>query len=156
MLLVKLTIGKEEYAVESSCIKEIIPSVKLKNIPCCEDYILGAINYHGLPVPVIDINMLCNESETKNILTTRIIIIECGYSNILGIKAENVTETIRIDEDSLQRRSNNQRYTSLLGPVFEVNNSLIQILESDKILSKRAHDDLFNRTNDTSLTGEIL
>ena len=144
MLLIKFSIGEEDYAIESSSVKAIIPLVKLKSIQCSEAYILGVINYQSTPVPVIDINILCNIEKTKDILTTRLIIVDHSKQETIAIKAENVTETIYISEDSLHENKTNQKYSDFLGPIFEIKGNLTQILQSEKIISENVRRKLFS------------
>ena len=105
MLLLVITIGKENFGIDISKVIEIVPIVKLEKIPKSPDYIAGYFNYRGEIIPVMDISYLVSNKPSKLLLSTRIIIMD--YSDSLdktykiGFLAESLTETVTINSSEL-------------------------------------------------------
>ena len=58
MLLLLFHLGSELYAIESSQVIEIIPTVNLRPLHHVPDYVAGLFNYRGKFIPVIDLSQL--------------------------------------------------------------------------------------------------
>ena len=54
MLLLLFHLGSELYAIESSQVIDIIPTVNLRPLHHVPDYVAGLFNYRGKFIPVID------------------------------------------------------------------------------------------------------
>jgi len=98
MLLLLFKIGEGYFAMAASQIKEIVPRVALTTIPGAPDYTAGLMDYRGILVPVIDLSGLATGTPSAHKNTTRIILVdytlEDGRSDILGLLAEHVVETV--------------------------------------------------------------
>lgn len=139
MLLLSFDISGDQYVIDTQYIIEVVTLVPLKALPGSITGVCGLLNYHGNAVPVIDINALCNGSEQPHLLTTRLIIINYKSSNIIGIKAENVTETLRIEKSEFKHSGIDLDNNPFLSDVAEYNNKFIQLIDINKLLS----DDMF-------------
>jgi len=143
MLLLSFDIGEEKYAIDTSNIIEITPLVRLKTVPGSLHGICGLLNYHGASVPVVDINLLCDKSNEINTLTTRIIIVNYHDKHVIGIKADNVTETIRADEDNFKSSGIKLSTNNFLGDISEHDSSFLQLVKIDQLLSDAVRNSLF-------------
>lgn len=99
MLLLIFETKEGRYALDTQYVAKIIPLVNLKKIPKSPDYIAGMFNYHGVPVPVVDLCSLTEGGGAELRMSTRIILVhytsEDDTPRILGLIAEKVTETIK-------------------------------------------------------------
>src|SRR5205085_2464470 len=98
MLLLLFKIGSDRYALPASQMIEVAPLVSLKQIPQAPLGVAGICNYHGLPVPVIDLSALTLGQPSPARVSTRIIMVnypDRGQKRILGLMAEQISETIR-------------------------------------------------------------
>ena len=142
MLLLSFNIGDETYVIDTCNVIEITPLVRLKVLPNSLHGVCGLLNYHGTSVPVIDINQLCAQNNAVDTLTTRIIIV--NYNNhILGIKAGDVTETIRVDESEFKDSGVKINGNNFLGKIAEYNNRFLQLINLDMLLADDIRDCLF-------------
>jgi chemotaxis signal transduction protein len=105
MLLILFKTGKESYALAGHHIVEIVPYLIPNELASQPDFIPGAINYRGAMVPVIDLGILLNNAPCRQRLSTRIILIKYStttikeFPKIIGLLAEEVTESIKINTD---------------------------------------------------------
>lgn len=147
MLLLSFNIDGDKYVIDTRDIIEVITLVRLKKLPGSIDGISGLLNYHGTAVPIIDISELCGKPLKHNTLTTRIIIVTYLGDKVLGIKAENVTETIRIDNNAFKESGITVNNNDFLGEVAEINNRFIQLINIDQLLTSDVRDCLFSEKN---------
>ena len=103
MLLVLFQLQDDAYAIDSAKVIEVIPFLMTQKIPMTPKFITGMVNYRGNPVPVIDLGLLLNEKPCRQQLSTRIILISVSvgqkFKKIIGLLAENVTETIKTPKE---------------------------------------------------------
>ena len=98
-LYLSLFLGEENCALPLSHVKEVVPSISLDQIPHTPDYLVGAFNYRGEVLPVLDLSILSGKMPCKNHLSTRIIVVTLSeVAGLLGVLAEKVTETCRLEE----------------------------------------------------------
>ena len=55
MLFLVFQIGKDRYAIEASQVVEVLPLVNVKHVPQAVVGVAGIFDYHGAPVPLIDL-----------------------------------------------------------------------------------------------------
>lgn len=144
MLLLSFNISSERYVIETTSVIEIIPVVMLKKIPGADAMVAGMLNYHGQPVPVIDINILCNGEPAKKSLTTRIILVKYLGKRILGLLAEQVTETLHIDDSEFSEAGIKVSNFDFLGKIAEHGDKLLQLINVDRLLSEHLRVMLFS------------
>ncbi|OGR05079.1 MAG: hypothetical protein A2511_07010 [Deltaproteobacteria bacterium RIFOXYD12_FULL_50_9] len=105
MLLLMFEIRDGRYAMPTNRIVEIVPLVKMKKIPRTPEYVVGMINFRGLPVPVLDLGLLTENIPCAQRFSTRNILVRYQAKNdrqhIIGLIAERVTETVKIDMAAL-------------------------------------------------------
>lgn len=135
MLLVLFKLQNDAYAIDSTHVVEIIPFLHIQKIPMTPKYIPGMINFRGTPVPIIDLGLLLNDQACRQQFSTRIILTSINLGSqlkkIVGLLAENVTETIKPPK-GWQLKENNK------GPVFLdndlLNQPMVRWFEPDQML----------------------
>lgn len=99
MLLLLFQIKENHFALDANLVVEVIPLLNFKPMPQTPDYVVGKINYRGKAIPVIDLCLLKAQKPAAERISTRIILVNYPYEHrqdaILGLVAEQVTETIR-------------------------------------------------------------
>ncbi len=99
MLFLLFNIGDGRYALTAEQIVEVVPLVKVKEVPLAPEYVAGLMDYHGRPVPVIDLCRLLVKEPCAPMLSSRIILAHyptgSGRSSTLGLIAGQVTEAIK-------------------------------------------------------------
>lgn len=138
MLILPFKIGKNEFSISIEKIIEIIPIVEFLPIPESQEYICGLINYRGSVCPVIDISMLIGKYKSKNYLSTRIIILKSQDSNnFFGLLAEQVTETIDIQEFSINKFAVSISTAKYIEGTILFAGKIIQLINTDIIYNDK-------------------
>jgi len=75
MLFILFKMGDERYALDSLQIAAVVPAVGVKEIPLAPAGVAGIIDYHGAPVPLIDLSQLALGRPARQRLGTRIILV---------------------------------------------------------------------------------
>ena len=145
MLLLLFSTSKERYAMNCDSITEIIPYLNLQPIPMTPPYIVGAANYRGEAVPIIDLSQLLDGTQCEPLFSTRIILIQyvidsLGEKKTIGLLAEKVTETIRTPKGwspELKKDSSNFIPSSI------INQEMVQWFEPEQMLPKNISQSMF-------------
>jgi len=143
MLLLSFNIGDDKYIIDTGNIVEVTPMVRLKQLPTKLHGVSGLLNYHGASVPVIDISSLCGKEPKTDTLATRIIIVRYHEKHILGVKAENVTETLRLNESEFKASGIKVNESSFLGDIAEHDSHFLQLVNIDQLLNDDIRNCLF-------------
>jgi len=107
MLFLSFNVSGQKYAIRARQIIEVLPNLTndIKYDNAEPDYFAGIIDYHGQPLPVIDLCQLLDKCQCPNLLSSRIILIQSPFSTakkeLIGLLAEKVTATltIKVTED---------------------------------------------------------
>ncbi len=147
MLYLLLRTGNERYALEARRIVEVVPLVLLKPVPHTPPYVAGLFDYRGNWVPVIDLCRLTSGQDCSSHQTTRIILVDYpgadGHTNILGLLAEQVTETIKIKDSDFHPAGIEVPEAPYLGELARAAGAAVQQLHIDQILPASLRDTLF-------------
>jgi len=143
MLFIRLTIGSDDYIIDTTDVIEIIPLVTLKELPGSDASVTGLLNYHGKSTPVIDMGALCEQATTSTTLTTRIILVRY-QDKLLGLITDGVTETLRLEENDFKQTGIKVGNKEFLGDVVEYNNRFLQRIHIDQLLTDSIRNALFN------------
>jgi chemotaxis signal transduction protein len=99
MLCIAFTIGAARYAVEALHVERVIPLLDITPVPRASTAIVGVCNYHGEPIPVVDVSVFAGHPPAARLLSTRLIVIKRDERR-LALLAAGVTETARIPADA--------------------------------------------------------
>ncbi len=162
MMLLLITIGNERYGIDVSHVVKVIPPVAVKEIPRTPDYISGLLNFHGSPVPVVDINYLYIQKPASIYLGSRIIVVDLKYLQreensepaLFGILAERVTEAIHIDQKSLVNSGVDMTDKSFLNQVVMNDKEIIQLIDLANLIPEQWQSKIVQTK--TSLVDEAL
>ena len=93
------TLGGEQFAVGTLCVKEIIEYGQVTAIPMMPPSIRGVINLRGAVVPVIDLDARFGGPVTAVGRRTCIVILEVQHAEgrqVLGVVVDAVNEVLEI------------------------------------------------------------
>lgn len=96
--LVVFTIGKEEFGVDISQVREIVRLVQITYLPKAPVFIEGVVNLRGQVLAVIDLAKRLGLEAQKRGENTRIIVVEVG-ENTVGMIVDSVSEVLRLSSD---------------------------------------------------------
>jgi chemotaxis-related protein WspB len=108
-------------------------------------YIAGTVNYRGISLPVIDLSQLFEGTNCRNLLSTRIIIIEYEIDSIrgrknIGLLAEKVNETVKTPKNWAPEPNRDTPY--FIDPSI-VSQEMVHYFEPKKMLPDDLSQSLF-------------
>jgi chemotaxis-related protein WspB len=147
MLFLLFQLDNDRYALPATQVAEVLPLVELKHIPNAPAWVAGAFSYQGVPVPVIDLNMLALGRPAQRRLSTRTVVVhypDSGVRNhLLGLVVEKTTETLQCDPDMFAAYGIDNDKARYLGPVCADSRGLIQWIKITDLLPKAVQALLF-------------
>ncbi len=89
-----LRVGKQFYALDIMCIKEIIRLLPIVAVPKAPDFVDGVINLRKAVIPVVDLRRRFGLEPTLEEEKKRRIVICTIDGRIVGLLADEVTEVV--------------------------------------------------------------
>ena len=137
--LVVFGLGKEEFGIDISRVREIVLIQNITSIPQAADFVEGIVNLRGQIVPIVD---LCKRFRVANAAVTdesarRIIVVNIAGQNI-GILVDGVSEILRIADESMEPTPPlvaGGIGSDFITGVAKVEGRLIIVLDLDRIFS---------------------
>src|SRR5258708_38607546 len=103
MLFIVFRLGTDRYAIEAAQVVEVLPLVNSKHIPRAPLGMAGVFDYHGTPLPLIDLTEFAQGAPSRKWMSTRIILVnyrdKSGKLPPPGFLADAPTETMPRRED---------------------------------------------------------
>lgn len=153
MVCLLLQIGRDRYALEATALKAVLPSLRLKRIPRAAAGIAGVFDYHGQPVPVVDLSELALGAPAEASLSTRIVLIHyrnaAGEERLLGLLAEKATGTARYRASDFQDPGVAAPQAPYLGPVVRDARGIVQLLRIERLLTPEVRETLWQQAGET-------
>lgn len=147
MLFLLFHLGPDRYALGTTQVVEVLPRVVCKAIPGAPLEVSGLFDYHGAPVPLVDLVALSSGTPADSRMSTRIILVhypdETGEEHLLGLLAEKTTEIIRREEKDWVDSGVALENVPYLGPVTKDARGIIQRIEINQLLSDSVRELLF-------------
>lgn len=148
MLFLLFQLGKERYALQASRVVEVVPLLELKQLPQAPKGVAGIFNYHGRPVPAVDLCALTLGQPASERFSTRIIIVnypdDRGISHLLGLIAEHATEMLRKEPNEFMDSGVTLSEAPYLGPILMDSQHPVQWIYEQRLLPERVRDLLFS------------
>jgi len=120
MLVVLMRIGDQRFGLDARDVLEIVPGVPLLPVPGAPQWIAGVLHHRDGLAPVVDLAQLIRGAPAARLLSTRIVVLrraaEDGGAPI-GLLAEAITETVRIDDARLRAAGLRAPDAPWLGPI---------------------------------------
>ena len=154
MLFLIFELGHDRYALPAALIAEVLPVVRIKRIPHAPSGVAGVFNYHGAPVPVIDLSELTLGRPAARRLSTRLIVVSYpdrqdeGQSHLLGLIAERATDTMIRDPAEFVASGVTTSRAPYLGHVITSNHGVVQRIDVETLLPDDVRESLFEQLVD--------
>ncbi len=153
MLFLLFQLGEDRYALDTGRVVEVLPLVAITPIPKAPAGVAGLFNYHGAPVPAIDLSQLTMGRPARNRLNTRIVMVHYpdgrGKTHLLGLIAEKVTETVRREPADFVASGVTTDRAPYLGPVATDARGVLQWIDVEWLLPASVRDVLFTLPRNT-------
>ncbi|QKJ21996.1 chemotaxis protein CheW [Poseidonibacter lekithochrous] len=138
-------LGAMKYAIELPKIREILtyPEI-ITTLPNISEWVKGLINLRGEVVPILDIRIKFNTSESVYDENTSVIAVITEDSRMVGIVVDLVDDVQRLDTSTLAPVSEMgsaipAKY--LKGYVRLDNNEMLVVMDIEKVVAKEELQD---------------
>jgi chemotaxis-related protein WspB len=153
MLFLVFEAGENRYAIDASHAVEVLPLVRWRDLVGAPPGVAGVFNYRGTPVPLIDLSELMTQKPARTWMSTRIILVSPGTESgastrLLGLLAEQVTETLRQDEEDFEHSAVTSSNAPYLGRIAVQPAGMIQRIDVRKLLPADVQRQLFQEEVD--------
>jgi chemotaxis-related protein WspB len=149
MLFLTFQLGAERYALEASCVVEVVPLVTFRRVPEALRGVAGLFNYRGSIIPAVDLGELTLGCPAVERLSTRIVIVKYAFDHgreqLLGLVAEHATGTLRTDARRFFEGEFSLKAAPYLGPVVLDEKGSVQLLRTEHLLSQPMRAFLFSQ-----------
>jgi chemotaxis-related protein WspB len=129
-------IGQDRYGLRLGDIARVLPFLQLKRLPLAPEHVAGLMDFHGRPVPVIDLSCLAGQGAAHDYFDTRIVLVDYalpgGGTTPLGLLAEHVRGIQEVAADALN--PSGVTAAPFLGQVASDAEGLIQLVEPAHLL----------------------
>ena len=137
--LVVFALGKEEFGIDISRVREIVRLQNITTIPQSMDFVEGIVNLRGQIVPIVDQckRFLVADRSGSSDTERRIIVVNMSGQNI-GILVDGVSEILRIPDESIEPTPPivaSGVSSDFIRGVAKVEGRLIIFLDLDRIFS---------------------
>ena len=131
-------INKEVYAIDVKSVNNIIQMPKITQVPSSPKYYRGVINLRGEIIPVMSLRRRMNYDDDCFTSNSRIIILNIGEDNLLGIVVDEVNEVLDISSKDIEQPSQFiKNDASVVSGVGKIGDMIISILSVDSMISER-------------------
>ena len=152
MLFLIFELGRDRYALPASHIAEVLPVVRIKRVPHSPPGVIGVFDYHGTPVPAIDLSELTLGRPAVSRLSTRLIVVSypdrSGETRLLGLIAERATDTERCDPNDFVASGISSGRAPYLGHVTTSSRGVVQRIDVETLLPDAVREVLFEQLVD--------
>ncbi len=157
MLLLTFRAGSNRYAVAVSRVVEVLPKLELQPIPHAPALLAGVFNYRGKVVPVIDLGLLLSTVPCRNLLSTRMILVNDTPGNhdrqnmtsaqlsdrsppatsqcpaLLGLVAENVSDLTYVQPEQISPVPVQVPNAPYLDAIVQTDREIVPLIAVQKI-----------------------
>lgn len=149
MLFLVFKIGRDRYALRTDQVMEVLPLVEWKTLPAAPPGVAGIFNYHGAPVPLVDVGELATRRPSARKMSTRIMVVKYtargGETHPLGLLVEEATTTLRRAPEEFAEPGVEVENAPYLGPVTTDERGIVQWIKLDQLLPESVQEILFHQ-----------
>ncbi len=129
-----IELAGSEYGIGANSIKEIARMVETTPVPEAPSFVVGAIDYRGQLVVVVDLAARLSLGKATADITSYIVIVDCGDRRA-GLLIDNVLDVINLDADAIMGvPANLPLPEALVAGAYEENEHLLLLLDVAPII----------------------
>jgi len=134
--LVVFSLGREEFAVEVTQVREIMRMEEITRMPKSPPFVEGIINLRGQIIAVVDLAKRLNLEAAEKGAETRIIVVEAEDVKVEMI-VDSVSEVLRVSAEEVEASPTlaADMSAAYIQGVVKKDNRLIILLDLTKVLS---------------------
>ncbi|MES2709398.1 MAG: chemotaxis protein CheW [Verrucomicrobiota bacterium] len=151
MLLLIFQLGEHRFALDTGQVVRVLPLVDHRPLPQAPPGVAGVFDYHGAPVPLIDLSAVALGVPSRARMSTRIILVnyrDGEKTHLLGLLAEKTTKTLRRAEADFVDPGIAPPEAPYLGPMTRDAGGMIQRVEVGALLPESVRAVLFRQPSE--------
>jgi purine-binding chemotaxis protein CheW len=135
--LVSFRLGREEYGIEITKVREIILMGEITRLPQTPAHIKGLINLRSTVIPVVDLRLRFGMPAKEPDENTRIVVVNVEDRTV-GIIVDAVSEVMRVSRKALSKPPHNIGGPNREYPaqIVQLQGRLIILLEIEAIFAE--------------------
>jgi purine-binding chemotaxis protein CheW len=122
-------LGEEFYGLEISRIQEVIPAPQLHYIPLAPQGLVGALNFHGSVVPVLDLGFWLGFPAARR--DPRVIVL-AHESCRLALAVQRIRRIVPWSEDGVISDEDRECGSRVRG-LLEINGEIVNLLDVEGV-----------------------
>jgi chemotaxis-related protein WspB len=138
MFVIYFSVGAQRYAVDGRTVVAVLPRVDLTALPHVPPEVAGVFNFRSRVVPVIDLCRLLGGYPCGFNFDARLLLVnyqtEGEKPHLLGLLAENITETDHLKPEELVSSGVAIDEAPYLGDVIPQAESIVQTVRIEQLL----------------------
>ena len=142
MLFIVFQLAEDRYALNARELLEVLPLMSVKRLPHAPAGVAGVLDYHGVPLPVVDLSSLALGHPAAQRISTRILIAEDTHGRRLALIAEHVSEMLNREAADFSDAGVTISDAPYLGPVTRDERGLVQWVTPERLLSDEVREAL--------------
>ncbi len=131
-LILIFTLAEETYGLEIEAIQEVVEKPALHFVPRADGALLGAINFHGQILSLVDLPRLLGFDSEQ--LDHRRVVLTAEYQS-LALAVTLVQRIVKLDLAALQSNLTGESKNAARG-VVDMDGTLVNLLDLDEILKQ--------------------
>jgi len=133
-------LGDEVFAIDVAKVREVLDFTTITKVPRTPDFMSGVINLRGNVVPVVDLRLCFEMSQTQKTVNTCIVVVEVlldGEAAVIGALADSVEEVIDLEPEQIQPapKIGVQIRTEFIKGMGKRDAQFLMILDIDRVFS---------------------
>ncbi|MES2076449.1 MAG: chemotaxis protein CheW [Pseudomonadota bacterium] len=145
-------IGADRYGLPLRQVVRVLPLLELKRLPLAPAHVAGLLDFHGRPVPVIDLCLLSGLAATRARFDSRVVLVDYvapdGAVHLLGLLAERVLGVRELAAAELA--DSGVAAAPFLGRVASEAGGMVQLVELARLLPAELRAILFAPAEDAA------
>ncbi|SFP89141.1 purine-binding chemotaxis protein CheW [Butyrivibrio proteoclasticus] len=130
-------INQELYAIDVQSVNNIIQMPAITKVPSSPRYFKGIINLRGEIIPVMSLRRRMNFEDDSFTSNSRVIILNIGEGNLLGIVVDEVSDVRNIPGSMIEQPSPFLKSEeSVVRGVGKIDDMIISILSVDSVVGQ--------------------
>ena len=143
-LLIMCQTGTNRYAFESKDVVEVLPRVRLHNMPDSPSWYAGILLFRGTAVPVLDLAQLTAAGSSSPRYSSRIAVLKTvlgGVDRVFGVLAERMG--LREFQDDLKQDQIRTSGQTALGKLCLDDQDVFQLIDPVNLIAEERFSILF-------------
>lgn len=132
--LIVFSLDRQRYALPLHAVDRVVRMVAITPLPKAPDIVLGAVNFQGRVIPVINIRRRFNLPEKDIALTDQLVVAHTSRRSV-ALVADAVHDVISSSAQSLIETENILPGLEFVDGVIKLGDGLILIHDLDRFLS---------------------